>query len=134
MREMETLHRALGLVEAFRTYNPEIPSQTMAVFLFVALHPGAMRKEIEKALGLSQAAANRHLAVLTKEGDQGRLKGKPGLNLIFTDRDPIDNRSNRAYLTKEGGRLVRDIARLLNNNEKGGEPNGSEAPRPQMGG
>lgn len=81
------------------------------MFLFVAQHPGALRREIERETGLSQASINRHLHLLGK-GVIERT-GKDGLNLIFTDADPLDPRAHRAYLTTRGTQVVREIASIM---------------------
>ncbi|MGR9178452.1 hypothetical protein ACU8OR_23270 [Rhizobium leguminosarum] len=103
------LFKAFQFIEKFRELFPDIPMQTISVFLIIAMKPGISQRELLKLMGTSQSGVSRNVMAL---GDVNR-HGKPGLGLIVQLRDPFDARQISLGLSPTGKMLVdRVIASL----------------------
>ncbi|MEH7909156.1 MarR family winged helix-turn-helix transcriptional regulator [Rhizobium laguerreae] len=103
------LFKAFQFIEKLRELFPDIPMQTISVFLIIAIKPGISQRELLKLMGTSQAGVSRNVMAL---GDVNR-HGKPGLGLIVQLRDPFDARQTSLGLSPTGKALVdRVIASL----------------------
>lgn len=103
----------LKLVEAFRELDEQLPPQTIAVLLNVALRPGQTMQELVEATGLGLSSISRNLMAL---GEWHRA-GKPGLDLVETIDDPHERRRKIAFLTPKGRTVVRELLAIMNNGE-----------------
>jgi DNA-binding MarR family transcriptional regulator len=101
--------RLLRVLSAFRTLDPDIPSQTISTFLVALDHEGETIGEIRDRLGMTTASASRNIAYLT---DWHRLK-RPGLNLLVADVDPMNRRTRRVFLTVKGRQLAKVIRDIM---------------------
>jgi len=100
-----TLFRTVQFIEQLREIFPDIPMQTISVFLIIAMKPGLYQRDLLKLVDLSQAGVSRNVMAL---GEVNR-HGKPGLGLISQQRDPFDNRQVRLCLTAAGTALVERV-------------------------
>ncbi|MBY3516056.1 winged helix-turn-helix transcriptional regulator [Rhizobium laguerreae] len=96
------LFKAFQFIEKLRELFPDIPMQTISVFLIIAMKPGISQRELLKLLDISQAAVPRNVMAL---GDVNRHR-KPGLGLIIQQRDPLDARQTSLGLTPVGKTLI----------------------------
>lgn len=95
---MTTLISFYRAIEEMRKLDPELPLQTVAVFVAVALKPGITMKDLGPLVGLSQASISRNVAALAKTH---RLD-KPGLDLLIAREDPVERRRKIVELTPKG--------------------------------
>ncbi|MBB4576610.1 helix-turn-helix domain-containing protein [Rhizobium lentis] len=103
------LFKAFQFIEKFRELFPDIPMQTISVFLIIAMKPGISQRELLKLMGTSQSGVSRNVMALA---DVNR-HGKPGLGLIVQLRDPFDARQISLGLSPTGKLIVdRVIASL----------------------
>jgi DNA-binding MarR family transcriptional regulator len=109
----DQLRCALRIVEEFRNLDPDMPVQQLATFLNVALRENPTLIEVGNLTGQTSASTSRNLHALTAV----HRSGKPGLDVISIQPDPLDGRFKRANLTTKGQELVRricaPIARLI---------------------
>lgn len=103
-RKVAQLFRAL---QRFRDLRPEITALQVQVFLLVAERPGIPQSDLYKALGVSDSAASRIIAILSDIG--GRYT--EGFKLIEVSVNPNDRRERTIGLTTKGQRLAEDMAR-----------------------
>ncbi len=92
----------LAAVELFRTIDPEIQAQAIAVFCVVARngHPVPMG-EIKRQLGIAQSSVSRNVALL---GERNR-HGRDGPDLVQSWENPDNRREKLVELTPAGHRL-----------------------------
>lgn len=90
------------LIEGFRSADPEMPMQTAATLMIIALNEGCTLVDITERLGMASSSASRNVSYLSKVH---RL-GKPGLNLVETRVDVMDRRRKHHHLTPKGRALV----------------------------
>lgn len=103
------LFKAFQLIEKFRELFPDIPMQTISVFLIIAMKPGISQRELLKLMGTSQSGVSRNVMALANVNRHG----KPGLGLIVQLRDPFDARQISLGLSPTGKMLIdRVIASL----------------------
>jgi len=76
----------------------DVPLQTIRTFLFVAHSGSCNQKQIEEALGFSNASASRNVSFWASI----RFDHKPGMNFIARVEDPNDRRYRILTLTKTG--------------------------------
>ena len=103
---LNDLFRAL---EEFRKLDPTMPSQTAAIFLYVAVHPGCTMKDVAEALGTSESSVSRNVSALS---DWHRLK-RPGLGLVTKDYDPYELRRRIINLTPKGQRVLNSLSAIM---------------------
>ncbi|MBX5230302.1 winged helix-turn-helix transcriptional regulator [Rhizobium sp. NLR9b] len=102
------LIKLFRFVEKLRELFPDVPMQTISIFLIIAMKPGISQRELLKLMGTSQAGVSRNVMAL---GDVNR-HGKPGLGLIAQVRDPFDSRQAGLRLTPAGVALANRVATL----------------------
>lgn len=98
-----SLNKAHRLIREFRKLHPELSCQVAETFLMIALDEGATVSSIGEKMGVSTAAASRHVSHLGKY-DRRR---NPGLGLVETRETLEDRRVKELRLTAKG-RRVRD--------------------------
>jgi len=96
------LFNSFKFVEELRTIDSEMPLQTAAAFLLVAMFPNITMKEMTERLGTSQASVSRNVAALSKIQRQD----KPGHDLVFAEEDPAERRRKIVRLTRKGELLA----------------------------
>lgn len=101
----ETLNLCLSILGEFREIDPEIPIQTAAMLLVVAMTPGVTMKELGERLGISQASCSRNVAALSKVH---RLD-KPGYDLVYAVEDPAERRRKIVRLTPQGEQFMAQL-------------------------
>ena len=89
-------------IEEFRGVDPEMPSQSAALFLYSAIYPGCTMTDLQTNLGMSQASCSRNVSALS---EWHRLE-KPGLGLIVAAPDPMERRRKIVRLTEKGEQLA----------------------------
>lgn len=110
------VYRMFKALEVLRsTGEREFPLQLAVVFCWVASHDGCLQADLPKALSMTSASVSRCLDWLSAEH---RL-GKPGLNLIRKERDLIDRKRWRVWLTAKGEQFRRLIERQLEEDDNG---------------
>jgi DNA-binding MarR family transcriptional regulator len=97
--------RLVKVMTLLRTFDPEVPSQVLAVFFYVASHNGCLTTGLTDKLGMAQSSLSRCTDWLS---DYHRL-GKPGMGLIAKVMDRQDRRARRLYLTRKGELVSRQI-------------------------
>ncbi|MDF0695618.1 MarR family winged helix-turn-helix transcriptional regulator [Rhizobium sp. MC63] len=102
------LIKVFRFIEKLRELFPDVPMQTISIFLIIAMKPGISQRELLKLMGTSQAGVSRNVMAL---GDVNR-HGKPGLGLIAQLRDPFDARQVGLRLTPAGIALANRVAAL----------------------
>lgn len=90
----------INFLAAFRELDPDIQNRTMSVLLHVALRGQCSQKDIERDLGMSNAAASRNVSYWTT--DIQKRDGKPGPGYIERYEDPNDRRFKILRLTPAG--------------------------------
>ncbi|KQV84354.1 MarR family winged helix-turn-helix transcriptional regulator [Rhizobium sp. Root1220] len=103
------LFRTVQFIEQLRELFPDIPMQTISVFLLIAMKPGISQRDLLKLLDLSQAGISRNVMAL---GEMNR-HGKPGLGLIVQRKDPFDNRQVMLSLSPSGKALVARVTAIV---------------------
>lgn len=78
--------------------DPEMQIQTVRSFLFVAHRGTCNQKEVERALGMTNASASRNISYWTER----RFDKKVGKGFIVRVEDPVDRRFKILTLTKKG--------------------------------
>jgi DNA-binding MarR family transcriptional regulator len=106
------MHRALEVLRS--TGEREFPLQLAVTFTWVAAHDGCLQSEISKAIAMSPSSVSRCLDWLSDE----HRSGKQGLNMIRRERDSIDAKRWRIWLTAKGVQFARLIEHQLE------DPNG----------
>jgi DNA-binding MarR family transcriptional regulator len=103
------LFKTVQLLEQLRELFPDLPIQTISVFLIIAMKPGMYQRDLLKLLDISQAGVSRNVMAL---GELNR-HGKPGLGLIFQRKDPFDNRQVMLNLTPSGKALAERLTSIV---------------------
>ena len=101
--------RTVQLLEQLRELFPDLPIQTISVFLIIAMKPGMYQRDLLKLLDISQAGVSRNVMAL---GEVNR-HGKPGLGLVVQKKDPFDNRQVMLTLTASGKALAERVTALV---------------------
>lgn len=101
----DPLNRLRDAVTEVRKIDPEMPSQILLAFLWIAQHEGTNQTKMREALNLSISQTSRISLRLSD------LTG--GLGLVTMTIDP-DHRSHRQlWLTPNGKRLVGKLQQHL---------------------
>lgn len=98
-------------IEEFRAVDPEMPSQSVALFLYSAIYPGCTMTDLQTNLGISQASCSRNVSTLS---EWHRLE-KPGLGLIAASPDPMERRRKIVRLTEKGELLAVSLTEAVMN-------------------
>ena len=104
-RELLKLQLMLNL---FNELSPTMPLQVAQTFLLVCIHEGCSLTDLLKRTGWSQSTLSRHLLDL---GKRNRHK-EPGLNLVDSQRDPMELRKNIYTPTPKGRKLIQELLDL----------------------
>ena len=103
MDALMRLYRALEVLRS--TGEREFPLQLAVSFAWVAAHDGCLQADIPEQIGMSRSSVSRCLDWLSSS----HRSGKPGLNLIRRERDHIDRKRFRIWLTPKGEQFARLI-------------------------
>jgi DNA-binding MarR family transcriptional regulator len=106
------LHKILKVIEEFRKLDPQMRPQTMATFLYVALHEGVdgvPQKDLADAIGIAQSTTSRNVSTLDKIN---RHHGE-GHRLIRSVEDPLERRRKLITLTPRGRQLKATLEEML---------------------
>ena len=98
-------------IEEFRAVDPEMPSQSAALFLYSAIYPSCTMTDLQTNLGMSQASCSRNVSALS---EWHRLE-KPGLGLIVASPDPMERRRKIVQLTDKGQQLAVSLTEAVMN-------------------
>ncbi|MGA4323626.1 MarR family transcriptional regulator [Ectopseudomonas hydrolytica] len=98
-------------IEEFRGIDPEMPSQSAALFLYSAIYPGCTMTDLQTNLAMSQASCSRNVSALS---EWHRLE-KPGLGLIVATPDPMERRRKIVRLTEKGEQLAVSLTEAVMN-------------------
>lgn len=102
--------KLLKSIEMFRDIDPEIPSQTVAIFLTVANQATPIKmSEIAKKLSVAQSSVSRNISYLGKINRHH----KPGLGLLDTFEDPEERRRKLVMLTPKGQQFFMRVKQAL---------------------
>ena len=101
--------KAFKLIEAFRSLDSEIPSQTISVFLVVANNENISMSDLAAVAGISQASCSRNVSYL---GEINR-RHEPGFGLLRATPDPQERRRNLVTLTPKGRKFYEKILKIL---------------------
>lgn len=91
----------LEYIQEFRKYDSDIQSQTIAIFIYIAINEG---KEgvpmtlIASSLKIAQSSVSRNISILSKL----KWNRKIGLNFVENFEDPMNRRSKLVRLTNKG--------------------------------
>lgn len=102
------VHGLQGLfyqLEVLRELRAEMPIQTAATFLVIAMRPGMLQRHLHGMLGMSQSSASRNISALSKRDRHG----KPGLGLIVQTPAPDGSKSPALHLTTLGYETVKRL-------------------------
>ena len=88
------------IINHFRMVDSDMASQTIAVFLVVAMKGGSgvSMTEVKEILGIAQSSISRNINLLCKTSRHMR----PGWDLLETYEDPMNRRQKMCRLTKRG--------------------------------
>ena len=95
--------------EVLRSQEREFPAQLASIFLYIASHPGLRQEELMQATCMSSSSISRNVTWL---GPRHRL-GRPGLALVYRERDFDDPKRYRIFLTKKGKQLSHLVEQIL---------------------
>ncbi len=103
---LTTLYRAL---DSLRTLQSDLPLQTVAALLAIAMKQGRSVKEIGDAVGIAPSSASRNIAMLSNWD----WKKKKGLDLIEYRQDPQNLTTKNVHLTAKGKRVIEQIVNIF---------------------
>lgn len=107
----EDLYRCYLVMEVIRsTGEREFPMQLASTFFWIASHNGCLQQDLQRTTSMSSSSVSRNVDWL---GQLTRF-GKPGLRLVRRERDDIDRKRYRLFLTPKGEQFSRLIAQQLN--------------------
>lgn len=95
----------LNLAESFAELDTTMQISNMLTFLYVARRGVCSQKDIELALGLSNAASSRNISYWCER----KRYGVEGHGFINREIDPKDNRQKILSLTDEGQEFYRRL-------------------------
>ncbi len=97
------LKNLASAVEEFRRLDDDVPTRVLTTFLLIADAPGTGMSDIQRRMGVNQAAISRQVSHLM----EWRSPRTPGLNLVRTEIDPNNRKFRLCFLTPKGEK-VRD--------------------------
>ena len=94
----------------------EFTAEARACFFYIAACDGCYKSNLEIDLGLSVASGSRNTDLLSKHHRLKLPSGKPrpGLDLIRKERDNLDQRKTKLFLTIKGKKLIEKFKSTLN--------------------
>tara|TARA_R100001129_G_C5319377_1_gene247236 strand:+ start:1444 stop:1797 length:354 start_codon:yes stop_codon:yes gene_type:complete len=98
--QIETAKLTHKLVNQFRVIDSDMASQTIGVFLVVAMKggEGISMQEVKESLGIAQSSVSRNINLLCKTSRHMR----EGHNLLITYEDPMNRRQKLCKLSPKG--------------------------------
>lgn len=103
------LNKLFLSMEEFRKFDPQMPIQMAATFLFFAIHRGCTMRQLADATEISQSSASRNVAALSET----HRAGSAGHNLLVSEQDPLDWRRKVINLTPKGQRMAATLLALM---------------------
>lgn len=103
---MDRLSRVMNLL---RTLDEKVPAQVLACLFYIASRENCHKTAMELELGMPYSSSSRNLSRLSA---RHRLN-KDGMNLIITERDPLDRKRYQLRLNSKGQRLIQQIQDIL---------------------
>lgn len=97
------------------TGEREFPLQLASTLLWIASHNGCRQGDLVEATSMSPSSVSRNVTWL---GPRHRLEHRSGLKLIRRERDPVDYKQWRLYLTPKGEQFTRLLENQLTFTEK----------------
>ena len=93
----------------------EFTAEARACFFYIACCDGCFKSNMEQDLGLTVASGSRNTDLLSKHHRLKLPSGKPrpGLDLIRKERDNLDQRKTKLFLTIKGKKLVEKFKSIL---------------------
>jgi len=118
--EIAALKRLAKVLEAMRAVDEQLPIQTFAMLLAIALQEGQSVSELEKIAGTAQSSTSRNIAYLsdfkaTKDAQGHHL---PGLKLVEYRQDLNNFTKKNVHLKKQGRSLIDHIVYILLGGDK----------------
>jgi DNA-binding MarR family transcriptional regulator len=107
--DADALDRMIGLLEAFRVLDPDMPIQYALSLLTIARHEGLSMRELSERLGIAQSSASRNVAALS----EWRSFRQPGHGLVRAEEDPRERRRKIVTLTPDGRALIAELEAIL---------------------
>jgi DNA-binding MarR family transcriptional regulator len=91
-------HALTRQLETFASLDPEMQIPAMLAFLYIAHLGRCSQKDLEVALGFSNAAASRNVSYWTHR----RFDRRPGHDMVERHEDPFDRRLKALALNNRG--------------------------------
>lgn len=109
--QMDKILRAIEIVRELdrNSKSQELPIQVLSLFLYIASRNNCNKQTAEDYLKMSKASASRNTDWLSRT----HYNGRPGLNLIRKEVDPLDRRKSTLRLTRKGRDLVEKLTSIL---------------------
>jgi DNA-binding MarR family transcriptional regulator len=96
----EACYRCYLIMEILRsTGEKEFPLQLASCFFYVASHDGCLQEDVVSFTKLSASSVSRNISWL---GSHHRLEHRQGLKLVRRERDALDYKKWRLFLTPRG--------------------------------
>lgn len=112
MTTLKALKKMNRCVDLFRSMDAGLSSQTISVFLAVALSPDHMEtRDLSTKTGLTQGSVNRALTYMQEK--HWKNPDKPGLKLVIQKVHPLDARQRVVSLTIRGRKLADQIREII---------------------
>lgn len=106
----EGMYRCFLVLEVLRSTGlREFPMQLASMFFYIASHDGCLQQELEEACSQSNSAVSRNVDWL---GAMNR-RGEPGLGFVRREKDHIDGKRWRVWLTPKGEQFCRLVQHQL---------------------
>lgn len=109
MKEVQ-INRLMDALKVMRDLNSDMNINMVLTMLEVAKGRGVTGRDLEGALDLKHATAARMLRYF----DRWQTAGKPGLDLVRVELDPMDYKSKLRLLNDNGEALVAKLDDKLN--------------------
>lgn len=103
------MYRLMKVEQIFRLADQEVPAQLVLVFCYIASHNPCHLTAIMEDCKLSSNSVSRNTDWLSRTH---RL-GKPGMELIIKEVDPVDARKKIVRLTPKGELIAAQIKSIL---------------------
>ena len=115
----------LKAVDAFRKLKKDMPSQTISIFLYIAIHSEKNAIpfiEIQKKLNMAQSSVSRNINFLSKYSYRNKIEKNKrvegliriqGLDLVNTFEDPMERRRKLVELNKKGKDFYNSILKII---------------------
>jgi DNA-binding MarR family transcriptional regulator len=104
------LRRLLSLLEEVRAeFGQDLPTQTLRVFIDIALHPNTHMTAVAERLSMGKSSTSRNVSALTEY----TWLRQPGPGLVEVFEDPNERRIKRLRLTPQGVAVAERLATSL---------------------